>query len=581
MLAVALGLFLVPGLAGAGALRRRGTVPPWATCLVAITVSSGLGYAVLWAYFLDRRLGRAVAIAVLLASVLAVIVPTPVRRLVLDTARLRDVAVPVVLMFVVAVFYNALLFAHSPDTPVELRAQRHLTAAGLAPDNVLPFLFAHHLYDGTDPRQLLGDWKSSDRPPLQAGVVLVQLPLSSGLGQAHLHYQLLATTLQCSWIPAVWALCGLARFSGRATAFALGTAVFSGFFFLDSVFAWPKLLAASLVVLAYVLLLGRDPPSRPVVALAALGVGLGLLSHAGVVFTLVPLAVVVAARWSRPRPAGPGPMPGLPALLATGALVLVVLVAPWSAYKRFYDPPGNKLSKMHLAGVTGNDDRSLTEAMVDAYSAAGLGGTASNKLENLGTLLGPAPAWPTLSAGGMAELRDIELSHVARSLGLLNLGWLGAGAWLLRRRPRNEPATACLTMLAIAAAGLAVWVLVMFGPGTTLVIQGSYATMILLWVGLAGVTGTWSKWWAIGIMGVQVAWFTVAWGIALPGRGQPVDVAAALLAVVAGISCLALLARLALAPEAGPTDPTDPTDPAPVEARPAPAEPSRQVPTPR
>ncbi len=571
VLAAALGLFLVPGLVGAGLFRRRWQAfPSYATALVAVTVSCSVGYAVFWAYFVDHRFGRGVAIGLLTASVLAAVVPSPVRRLVFETARCREVVVPVALMFVVAVFYNAVLFAHSPETPVELRAQRHLTAAGLAPDNVLPFLLAEHLYDGTDPRALLDDWSSSDRPPLQAGVVLTQLPLASGLGRAHLHYQLLGTVLQCSWIPAVWALCGAARFSRRATAFALGMAVFSGFFFIDSVFAWPKLLAASLVVLAYVLLLGRDPPSAPTVALAALGVGLGLLAHAGVVFTLVPLAVVVAVRWLQSKP-----RPGLPAL-AAGALVLAVLVAPWSAYTRFYDPPGNKLSKLHLAGVTGDDDRTVAESVVDAYSEAGLGRAAENKLENVRALVGPRPTWPTLSDAGIAELRDTELSHVARSLGLLNLGWVGAAAWLVRRRtPKDDPAAAeCLTLLAVGVAGLAVWALLMFGPGTTLVIQGSYATMLLLWVGLAGVIGTWSSRWAVGLIAVQVAWFIVAWALGLPGQGQPVDVAAAALAVVSGGACLALLWRLALSPDQAATTGAEPA--VTVSSDPTSREPTRR-----
>ena len=574
VLAVALGLFLLPGLAGAGLLRRRWQAfPPAATVLVAVTVSCGVGYAVFWAYFLDHRFGRAVAIALLIASVLAAVVPSPVRRLVLETARCRDVVVPVVLMFVAAVFYNAVLFAHSPETPVELRAQRHLTAAGLAPDNVLPFLLAEHLYDGTDPRALLDDWHSSDRPPLQAGVVLTQLPLASGLGRAHLHYQLLATALQCSWIPAVWALCGAAQFCRRATAFTLGMAVFSGFFFLDSAFAWPKLLAASLIVLAYVLLLGRDDhPSVPTVALAALGVALGLLAHAGVVFTLLPLVVVVALRWARSKA-----RPGLPAL-AAGAVVLVVLVAPWTAYKRYYDPPGNKLSKLHLAGVTGNDDRTVAEAVVDAYSAAGIGRAVDNKLENVRALVGPRTAWPTLSDAGIAGLRDTELSHVARSLGLLNLGWIGAAAWLVRRRARTDDvARECLIMLAVGVAGLAVWVLLMFGPGTTIVIQGSYATMILLWVGLAGVIGTWSGRWAIGLLAVQVAWFTIAWALGLPGRGQPVDAAAAALAAVSGAACVALLWRLARSSDQDPRVAPG-ADPVQLEVA---ADPSRRAPTSR
>ena len=35
-----------------------------------------------------------------------------------------------------------------------------------------------------------------------------------------------------------------------------------------------------------------------------------------------------------------------------GGLLALVLYAPWLAYQRLYDPPGDRLLKWHLAGVT-------------------------------------------------------------------------------------------------------------------------------------------------------------------------------------------------------------------------------------
>ncbi|WP_225852883.1 hypothetical protein, partial [Haemophilus parainfluenzae] len=55
---------------------------------------------------------------------------------------------------------------------------RFLPGGSLPPDNILPYLFAERLYHGIDPRPLLGEWQSSDRPPLQAGLLLLQALLT-------------------------------------------------------------------------------------------------------------------------------------------------------------------------------------------------------------------------------------------------------------------------------------------------------------------------------------------------------------------------------------------------------------------
>ena len=46
----------------------------------------------------------------------------------------------------------------------------HRFFADVRPTIVLPQIFAEALYQGDDPRGLFGEWHSSDRPPLQAGM---------------------------------------------------------------------------------------------------------------------------------------------------------------------------------------------------------------------------------------------------------------------------------------------------------------------------------------------------------------------------------------------------------------------------
>ena len=64
---------------------------------------------------------------------------------------------------------------------------------------------------------------------------------------------------------------------------------------------------------------------------------------------------------------------------ASRSLRRVVVMAPWSAYQKYGDPPGNRLTKWMLAGDAEIDDRGIAETIIDAYGEAGFGGTLHNK----------------------------------------------------------------------------------------------------------------------------------------------------------------------------------------------------------
>ena len=558
VLGASLAWFLLPGLLGAAALSRRGVVPETAVALTAVALSSALGYAVFWAYLAGPGAGRVASLAGTAAAAVALSRPGA-RRLLARTVRSPAVAVPLGLLFVVALFYNAILFAHASSTPVELRARTHLMRNdGLPIDNDLPRLLAARLAEGRDPRPIYPEWQSSDRPPLQTGAVLLQRPFASALGIEALHYQLLATALQCSWVAAVWALGAAFRFRPAGTALALAAATFSGFFFVNSLYVWPKLYAGALALLALVLLVGRRP-SPATAAVAALGAALGLLAHAGVVFTLVPVAAFVVARRTRP--------PLVPAL--AGAAVVVVLMAPWWAYTRFYDPPGDRLTKRHLAGVLQADGRPLSAALADAYSRSEPSELVRNKWENLDALVEAPPGWRELRQGGAERVRAGEFFVLNWALGPLNLAWplLAAGLARHRRMWARRHWRGAVAVLGVGAGAVLFWALAMFGPGTTQVHHGSYATMILLWAGLAGVTASWSGRAAAALAAVHVAWFAAVWAAAMPVSDRPVGVADAVLAVVAGAAVLAALWRVGTAPppDGGPDDGAVDDRPAPVE----------------
>lgn len=559
VLAASLGGFLLPGLLGAGLLARRGSVPGTAVALTAVALSSALGYAAFWAYLAGPGVGRLASFVVTAAGVAGVLASPAARRLLAGTLRSPAVALPLALLFLVALFYNAVLFASASTTPVELRARTHLMRNdGLPIDNDLPRLLADRLADGRDPRPIYPEWQSSDRPPLQTGAVLLQRPFASALGIEALHYQLLASALQCSWVAAVWALAAAFRFRPAGTALALAAATFSGFFFLNSLYVWPKLYAGALALLALVLLAGRRP-SPATAAVAALGAALGLLAHAGVVFTLVPLAAFVVVRRTRP--------PLVPAV--AGAAVVAVLMAPWWAYTRFYDPPGDRLTKRHLAGVLQADDRSLTGALVHAYSQTPPSELVRNKWENLDAMVEGPPGWAEVRRGGAERVRASEFFVLNWALGPLNLAWpvLAAGLVRSRRLWRRRHWRGAVAVLGLGVVAVVFWALAMFGPGTTQVHHGSYATMILLWVGLAGVAASESRPAAVALAAVSVAWFGAVWAFDMPVSDRPLGLADAALAVVAGAAVLAVLWRVGTALPPADGEPADDETPPPAAQR--------------
>jgi len=137
---------------------------------------------------------------------------------------------------------------------------------------------------------------------------------------------------------------------------------------------------------------------------------LGWLSHGGVAFSLlgfVPLTFCFR------RDLGPW------RIWAFAAIGFVVLAGPWMAYQRLYEPPANRLFKMHMAGVADVDPRGFLETALDSYRKLGWRGAFENKASNgLMQLRGDWTAAGLRSGGGVAELRNLrgdETTYTARS----------------------------------------------------------------------------------------------------------------------------------------------------------------------
>ncbi len=412
-------------------------------------------------------------------------------------------------------------------------------------DNFIPTIFAERLHSGVSPKAPGGDWLSSDRPPLQSGLALVTLPALRALD---IGYDKACATagvwFQLLWIPALWVFLrwlGLVERDAHAATAAL---VFTGFLLFNSVFVWPKLAGAALVLLAFCTFFATesaiDPRHRWIAggALAAFG----SLAHGGVMWALLALAplVLLSTFFRREIPKvdralrarfSPFQLPWRHLLLAATAWILLSL--PWFAYQQLYERP---------------DDRSLTTTVVSNDRTVGSSGALETRRTNLRLLF--LGEWhdllTTRDRAAIAGRRGVEIFHTFRTAATWILGTAALpflACIYLRRRPawrdhvrRHGQAVAWLVLT------LALWLALMFLPDGTLLHQGSYVVPLLL----LGLLTAWTLLLSRRLFAVlallQLALFTLTWmppTVPLTGAPQPLAIAATALSALVILSLCA------------------------------------------
>ena len=515
------------------------------TALVAIAAA---GYVGFWIYLLAPQGGPIYGAG--LAVCAAILFWVQFRKLNREGRNaLRSLVLPGLLTGAAALTVLSAGFVYEGfATPMETPARRF--SHQLPPDNQIPFLFAQHLREGHVPRPMLGDWLSSDRPPLQTGIVLSQYAFMRRMAW---QYTVLCVILQSLWVFGAWSVLQSFQVDRRAAALALGVTLFSGFVFINTFFVWPKLLAAAFLLglTAYLheIEQGRVKQGSGTSCMAgSLGCA-ALLAHGGSAFGLLGLGLLIVLvarrvftwRW-----------------LGVAAFALVAINLPWQLYQKFLDPPGTRLLKMHLGGIDKPDPRPLFASLIAAYRDLGISGVLHNKLANLGPLYGhPAVYWSDwarlLSGSGQPraiaeQLRAIAFFEFLPALGLVGIGAAAVAVGLNpRKRTAEWRAAARLWLLVVCID--AIWVLLMFGPGTTLTHQGTYLTMILAFVG--GVLALWAvaPWVACTLGGMQIFLNLWLYGVLMrqpvPGGllmlgAAPISVV--LLTVAASAATVAILA---------------------------------------
>jgi hypothetical protein len=192
-------------------------------------------------------------------------------------------------------------------------------------------------------------------------------------------------------------------------------------------------------------------------------------------------------------------IPG-PRFILASIAVAVLIYGPWVLYQKYYDPPGDRLLKWHLAGtIDPHPEIRFSTLLFQNYHRLSRQEIIANKTANFmflapdtldclramtGLITGATQNRPIPRSENAAILRGAIFFHWFAALDFLNIGIILVlyGA-IFQHRDSIELTTAWILLLWTGAVLLA-WCLLMFGPpATTLIHAGSYLTII------AGVAG--------------------------------------------------------------------------------------------
>jgi hypothetical protein len=557
-----LAVLALPLLAGCVLAIRRGVRGETQLALTFLLLLGGYGYAIFWLYLIRPWIGVVGSLLLIGGGGGFLWMWRRGNRYRAERRHLIPLLLPLAVCGLSTLLTLQLGFLYGgvsePSKTAAIRFSQRLPV-----DNGIPLDFADGLYDGHIERPLRANWLSSDRPPLQSGIYLIERPLAGGY--VKLTYQALSVFLQTLWILGLWAWLSAAAIQRRAALLVLAALLSWGFVLVNQFYVWPKLLPTAylLTICAHLLTPQFGAVRANAAAGAALGLsaGFALLCHGGSLFGLAGIGLTLLLRGRLHR----GRLPSWRFLAAAGIAVLC-LYLPWVAYQTFYDPPGSGLVKLHLAGAAPDDPRSATAALVDAYAGVSAEAILRNKLANLETVAGDIPDFLAKAFGlakDMARLDFAAAGEAARllrlaaffsltpALGFLALGLPCLGVVLVRRGGKTAEASTAAWSWLCAMLIVPAWILALYGPGTTSLHNGTYLLPILAAAG--SILAAWSlaPTLAVVLCALHALLDFILYVVLIPeAQVSPVVKTAfnpfcALLAALAAAALMALLGRLA------------------------------------
>jgi len=536
--------FWLPGQLVADHLARSGRIAEIDKAPAGLITSLLIGYGGFVAYWTTPALGKAYSGLVLLIAVIQVAASigrscssrslTPIRDALPWWSR------PMLLVGLAAL---ALLFSHGAVDPAVL-ATRFFFESVRPPDSYIPLSFANALvrHDASLHGVVFGDWSFADRPPLEAAIVAVLWPLRN-LGTRGLFYQCAGTMLQTLWVPAMAWLAERLGYSRAKAAYAIMLTAANGLVFYESVYLWPKLVAGAVFLIVLLPLVSAWRERRRVSSVETALIGTAalcaMLMHGAVGYSAVALAVVllpIALRVFSWRG------------LAVATAIVVVGYLPWLRFQAESAQAGNRLAKMHLAGVYTIDQRSAAQVIVAAYRGLTFKKWMDIRRDNLAVQIGSSRfhemlvdsvrAWreslPNPAVGGLPIaaidpvsldsswstvadlLRVAQREYLVPALDVIWVGWLLIPLLALSHpwRRHNTP----LLMLALFSLwSFAVWCTIEFVGGGAVLTHVSFALVLSAALIGAAVIYDLGRIMRGVIFILHLAIFVVVWVSSVPG----------------------------------------------------------------
>ena len=450
---------------------------------IAALLLLGLGsYFTFYMYVANKNLGKIVAITLLIAPFLsAFVMARRTKGLMHDAMRSMSLLAPSLFLAMFILWIGLYPFTWD-GTQWDIPMNRW---RNMPPDNFIPLLFADMLKRGSIVSPMLGDWLSSDRPPLQTGIFLMLAPVQPG-GTGTLAYQAISTWAQTLIIIPIGVL--LKHRSLRKIRSSMLVCVsFSSLVILNGLFVWPKLLAAT-YCLIYFIHLFRDASHKSSWVICAVAAAMALLSHGGSLFILIGITLAYLASGHL----------NISKLIKTSLLCIVAYI-PWIAYQKLIDPPGDRLIKYHLAGVIPVTPDSLASTLHQAYANLTFSSWMTGRIANLHVHVSgllkffPESFQAFASASRPSVQTVIENSFFFPSYS----SWFASPLIALMAIPillitRKKSALPRLAgpMLTSTVLTALCFSLMMFVPGSTIIHHGSYLYPVftmLIALGSAGI----------------------------------------------------------------------------------------------
>lgn len=470
--------------------------------LLIFAIPSTIGYAAFFIYLWSPLAGFFFSISLAAtAGILILVQSNQIEQLPGELIRQYLPAFCIALLS--AVLYSSLLHLNwSPHNSI-LTAQERFFAHVLPLDNFLPYTTMERLFTGESLKPFVMEWRSTDRPPLQAAILLLVRPFMRDSIEG---YQGVSVFINCWAFIGVFYLLLRMGIQRNTSLWILSLLVFSGTFFVNGAYVWPRVFPLVFLCMVIGMLIGEPQQRKDFPYWLSIGIAcaLSILVHQG---SAIALAGVFGAYLIRhPRL--------FRNQIVAASIVLAIWIVPWILFQKTYDPPGNMLQKRFLANHPEFDGVSFKDALIHAYTNITFNDWLSGRLANIKVIIGD---FRTDFCHFFAQMG--RGSHLVRlgtflSLGIATLpAFLGLFAPLFRRKHGSSTDTRSWWFLAyMLFAGLTLWTILLLPSGRTIIPHGSYLSPALLLV-LAGAVASLHRWVLILTSAFNFLCFAVIWAL--------------------------------------------------------------------